>query len=362
MLNYLRASLIVFGFALLLSSCSEEFTSRLDPLSNALGNASQINVIADEGLWTSAPGDTFDYYFASAYPILPQPEPIFDIRHFTPKQLAEDGLRKELRTYVILANLGDPSSDATQMAIKDLGTEKVNKAKNDPNYNVAVGYDRWARGQIVVYLFANSETELINQIKKRYPSIAQRINQFDEEKFLATVYLPGSNNELNSLVESTLNVKMDIPSDYFLAINEGKTIWLRKETDYLSSNILMTEIPYKDKSQLTKAGIKRIRDSLGIKYVSTTADASYMKINDVDLPMITSNVNLGTAYAVEARGIWDVANDYMGGPFLTYVILSPDNRKIFFIDGFVHAPGKAKRKYMQHLEIIMRGIQFSATQ
>lgn len=359
---YLWVSILVFGVGHLFSSCSEEFSSRMDPLANALGNASQITVISDEALWSGPPGDTFNYYFGSAYPILPQPEPLFDIRHYSSEELQKDKLRKELRTYVILANLSDETSPTTKMAIKDLGETKVNKAKSDPDYHMAVGYDRWARGQMVVYLFANTESELIDQIKIRYPSIAQRVHTFDEEKLLATVYLSGSDSELSQLVEKTYALKMDVPKDYFLAINEGKTIWLRKETDFLSSNILMTEVPYHNQGQLTKEGIKRIRDSLGVKYVSTTADASYMVVNDQDLPMVTTKLNLGSAYAVEARGIWEMENDFMGGPFMTYVLLSPDNKKIIFIDGFVHAPGKDKRNFMQHLEVIFRGIHFAGTQ
>jgi len=334
----------------------------MDPLSNALGNVSQINVVADEGLWQGAPGDTFDLYFGSAFPILPQPEPLFDVRHYTPKDLREDKIRKELRTYVIMANLSDTTSATTQIALKDLGTAKVNRARTEPDYNMAVGQDRWARGQLVIYLFANSESALIDVIKDKYPSIAQRVHNFDEEKILASVYLSGSNAKLNQLIKDTYQIKLDIPDDYFLAIHEDKTVWMRKETDFISSNILISEIPYRNESQLSKDGIKRIRDSLGLKYVSTKADASYMLVNDVDLPMLTTKLNLANTYAVEARGIWEIENDFMGGPFLSYVLLSPDNKRILFVDGFVHAPGKSKRKYMQHLEMIFNGLAFSVTQ
>lgn len=345
-----------------LFSCSEEFSARLDPLSNALGTASQITVVAEESLWSTAVGDTFDYYFAAAYPILPQPEPLFDIRHFTPTELIADPLRKELRTYVILADLSDVESTGTQMVLKDLGEAKVKKAKADNDYNMAVGYDRWATGQLVIYLFGNTEEILIDKVKKRFPSIAKRVNDFDQKKLQSTVYQPGSHGELNKLIKENFDLDINIPNDYFLAIHENKTIWLRKETDFLSSNILISEIPYHNSDQLTQEGIKVLRDSLGKKYVSSTAENSYMRVNDVDLPMIIQQKQLEGLYAIESRGIWDIENDFMGGPFMSYTILSPDNKKIYTVDGFVHAPGKKKRKFMQHLEVILKTIKFNFPQ
>ena len=358
----LRGNTFFLLIMILFGACSEEFTSRLDPLANALGIASQITVVSDEDIWEGAVGDTFDFYFGAAYPILPQPEPLFDLRHFTPQDLAEDGLRKQLRSYVILADLSNTNSPTSKMVVKDLGPDKVSKARAEEDYHMAVGYDRWARGQIVIYLFANSQEQLMEQIQKRFPSIAKRVNEFDEKKVLATVYLAGSSQKLNALVEDTYQMKMDIPNDYFLAIQEGKTIWLRKETDYLSSNILITEVPYLSKDQFSKDGLKRLRDSLGLKYVSTSSEATFMRVNDVDLPMVTTPKNLGGSFGIEARGIWEIENDFMGGPFLSYAILAPDNRRVLFIDGFVHAPSKEKRKYMQRLEAVFKSIHFPANQ
>ncbi|NNE28623.1 MAG: DUF4837 family protein [Saprospiraceae bacterium] len=357
-----RGNSFFFLILIFFGACSEEFTSRLDPLTNALGIASQVTVITDEDMWVGTVGDTFEYYFGAAYPILPQPEPLFDLRHFTPQDLAEDGLRKQLRTYVLLADLSKSDSPTTKLVVKDLGPAKVTKAREEEDYHMAVGYDRWARGQIVIYLFANSQEELMEQIGNRFPSMAKRINDFDEEKVVATVYLAGSSQKLNPLVEETYQMKMDIPNDYFLAIQEGKTIWLRKETDFLSSNILMTEVPYTSKDQFSKKGLKRLRDSLGLKYVSTSSEATFMRINDTDLPMVVTPKNLGGSFGVEARGIWEIENDFMGGPFLSYAVLAPDNSRVIFIDGFVHAPSKEKRKFMQRLEVIFKSINFPANQ
>ena len=334
----------------------------MSPIPQALGAANSISVIADATLWNSDLKDTFQNYFQAAYPILPQPEPIFDVRHFTPKQLEENELRKEFRTYIILADLADANSPGTQLVLKDLGTEKANRAKTDPSYNSAVGYNRWAKGQLVIYLFGKNRDDLFKQIGKQFPAIAKKINKFDEEKIYATVYIQKSNFKLNEDFKTTFNASLDIPSEYFLAIKEGKTMWFRKETDVISSNIFVTEVPYRSQDQLSKVGMKRTLDSLGIKYVSTDIQGTFKRINDVDLPMLSETTNLGENYAVESRGIWEIENDFMGGPFLSYAVLSPDKKRIVYLEGFLHAPGKEKRKYMQYLEVILNSFKFQTEQ
>jgi hypothetical protein len=82
-----------------------------------------------------------------------------------------------------------------------------------------------------------------------------------------------------------------------------------------------------------------------------------MRINDIDLPMFTKVTQVDNKYALEARGIWEIANDYMGGPFVSYLIHNPKQDELLFIDGFIHAPGEDKRNFMQYLEHILDTVQ-----
>jgi len=310
--------LVVFVGSLLFTSCTEEMSSRLNPIPKALGLANHITVIADNTLWESDLRDTFEYYFQAAYPILPQPEPLFDIRHYTYKDISQSTIKRELRTYVVLANLEDQSSEVSKMVLEDLGAERGNRAKTDPSYNSAVGYNRWAKDQMVIYLFGKNREDLMTQIVQQFPSIAKKVNKFDEDKIYSLTYLAKSSTRLNTMFKENYNATIDVPADYFLALHEDKTMWFRKETDFISFNLMITEVPYRDENQLKKSGQKAIMDSLGLKYVSTEIDATYKKINDVDLPMLAEASNLGNSYPIETRGIWEIENDFMGGPFLSY--------------------------------------------
>jgi hypothetical protein len=68
-------------------------------------------------------------------------------------------------------------------------------------------------------------------------------------------------------------------------------------------------------------------------------------------------VTISGQYALEARGIWEIENDFMGGAFISYLIYNPQKAELLFIDGFLHAPGEEKRNDMQKLEHILRTIK-----
>ncbi len=354
---YLSLLTLVFS----LSSCSEEMQQSLQPVPLAFGKLNQVMVLADAQLWEGPVGDTMDYYYAAAYPILPQPEPIFDLQHISPEQLDKEPIRRQLRNFIIVANLNDKDSPTTQLVLKDIGEEKARRAKEDPSYNSIVGKDKWAKGQLLVYQFAWSEDELIENLKNNFPAISKRIHDADAERLEATLFFEGENRKAMDEISNTMDVRLRVPADYYkVPIEADDLIWMRKETADLSSNLMLRQVDYQDQSQLTKEGIKAIRDSLGRKYISTSLPNvdTYMRINDIDLPMFTSVKTLNNNYTLEARGIWEIVNDYMGGAFVSYLIHNPDKKELLFVDGFVHAPGKEKRDFMQQLEYIMDTVQY----
>jgi uncharacterized protein DUF4837 len=355
---YIRIILLFSGL-FMWAGCSNDFTDKLSPVPVAFGKINELVLVADKSVWDGDIGDTIRYYLSSAYIILPQPEPVLDIRYYEPKELRAVPGRKNFRSYLFIGDLNDADSPTTKMIKEDIGSEGVYRANEDPAFNISVGNNKWAKDQILIYQFAKDKSTLIDNIKKNAATILKRVNRHDSEVVDANIYQGGANAELTSLVEAKMGVEMKVPYDYFLALNDSitNTIWIRKETDYLSSNIFLYKFPYKDQEQLSKAGIKNQLNRLGL-YVSTEIDGTYKHINDVDLPMYTTNMQLDGKYAVETRGIWDIENDYMGGPYISYSILNPTTNEILLVEGFIHAPGKKKRDYMQQLEYIFGTLKF----
>lgn len=359
-LSYLsKYILFVMGWMIFLVSCASESSSNYrPPLGGAIGKTGEIIVVADENVWEGTAGDTFRYYFESAYLILPQPEPMFDLRHLTPKELVNDPMLKELRTYVFLGNFSDEHSETAKIIKKDIGEAKVARASSESDFHTVVGHNKWAYNQLLTFIFANTQDDLAKNIKSSFPNIAKRIHEFDQQQIGDFVFFKGRNVGVEKNIKEKLGADIKIPKEYFVAIEEDETIWLRKETAELSSNIFLHKLPYRSKDQFTKDGIKGIRDAFGKKYVTTEIEGSFMKTNDQDLPMFAIPMEVNGNYAVEVRGIWDVVNDFMGGPFIGYLIHNKESNELLYVEGFVHAPSTEKRKFMEHLEHILRNTKF----
>lgn len=356
---FFNISIPLFFLALFTACQADSNIARnLESKAVAFGKINRINILCDKEIWEGPLGDSIRFYYSSAYPILPQPEPIFDLKHFTLEDLKKDPIRKELRTYLILADVSDESSSTTAIVNKDVGKEKIRKAKETEGFGSSVALNKWASGQSLFYIYGNGQEKLTEGIIKSYTAIAKKINKADEKMINATAYFNGENVSLAEEIYAKMKVKMRIPEEYYVTINEDNMMWLRRETSEVSSNILLHRVTYKDQSQLSKAGIKAIRDSLGRKYISSSVENSYMRINDVDLPMFADPIKLNGNYALEARGIWDIVNDFMGGAFVSYLVHNPEKSELLFMDGFVHAPGKKKRDLLQQLEYILHTAKY----
>lgn len=353
-----QAALLLLLTATLVSCASDTVQRSLEPDKIAFGKINRINVICDQDVWESRIGDSLEYYYGAAYPILPQPEPIFDLRHMTMEDLRKDPLRKELRTYLVIGDLSDESSEASALIRQDVGQEKIRTSLGENGYGNSVARNKWAKGQIVVYLYADSEEKLVDNILNSYSAVAKRLHQADEKIIDATAFFNGENVSLAGEIKTLMDVQMRIPEEFKAAIKEPDLVWLRRETSEASSNILLRRVPYTDEQQLTPEGIKAIRNEIGKEYISSTIPGTYMRINDVDLPLIVETTRINGDYALEARGIWDIVNDFMGGAFVSYLIYDPGKTELLFLDAFVHAPGKEKRDLMQQMDYILKTAKY----
>ena len=327
-------------------------------LPNSYGRPNQVFVIADSTLWKSAVGDTFFYYFAAPYLLLPQPEPIFDIQHLTPEQLAENVAKKEFKSIIFLADMKDSESPTTQLVRHDVGAAKIEEAKMDKGFTTIVGQNKWATNQQLFYIIGFGEEKLTENISKNFPPVARRVNDRDLKMVEANTYQSGNNNDLEADMANSFGVKMKIPGSFKKIIHDAasNTVWLRSDDRDVVANLLIHRRKYISEGQLTYDGIKNIRNEVG-KIISSQEPDSYMQINDIDLPLFVEKKTINGQYAVQARGIWEMANDFKGGAFISNLLLDQNKNELLFVDGFLFAPAlDKKRNYMQELDLILSSV------
>ncbi len=347
----------------LLVACNNDVAKSFEPKNTALGKMNEIVVIADEDLWQGMVKDSFTYYFGSAFPILPAPEPMFDIRHFTTEEIMAEPLRRELRTYAILADLSDENSATTKMVKRDLGETKTKEAMTQRAINSTIGKNKWANGQQLIYFFGQNETNLSSSFRNNFAAAAKRINDHDFNQLKSSVYARGLHLGHGATLKQKYAIDIEIPAGYVIAKEETKNnlTWLRRDTDDATFNIVFQSFKYTNEAQLKKPQIITLRNEFGKEYVTTSQPNAYMVVNDEDLPVFEYFTKIDDRYTVEVRGIWETVNDFFGGAFITYMILDEKNSQILYADVFTYAPGKEKRNLMQQMDIIIKSITFPSS-
>lgn len=358
------SSIILLIILMVSTSCNDEVANKYGNKPTALGRLNEIEVIADDELWENNTGDTLRYYFESAYPIMPTPEPMFDLRHFTPNDLLAEPLRRELRTYLVVADLSDDDSPTTAMIRKDMGEERFLDLK-EKGYSSTLGKEKWARNQILIYVMGTGPENVQRAIRENFPSIAKRINQHDEDQLIASIYaVKRTNPGIETVVEDMLDVQMNVPGDYKLVVEDKdeNIIWLRRDDKQGAiMNIMMQSVDYKTELQFDIDRIKGSFNNLSQQYVHTDTPGSIMIINDEELPVYDYTYSIDDHYTRELRGVWEMTDDFMAGPFVGYTLHHKSSQKIILIYAFVFAPGEDKRDLVQQLDYIVKSLKITST-
>ena len=104
--------------------------------------------------------------------------------------------------------------------------------------------------------------------------------------------------------------------------------------------------------------IIKIRDSIGEKYISGPVDGSYMATEMAYAPHVYETI-IDNKPTIEVKGLWDVKNQFMSGPFIMYLIEDKVNNRYVVAEGFAYAPSVSKRNYVFELESIIKSIRIN---
>jgi hypothetical protein len=109
----------------------------------------------------------------------------------------------------------------------------------------------------------------------------------------------GASKEIQNTINEKFGFSIDIPSDYFVAKNESKLLWLRKETEEVSFNIMIEERNLNDIT--LPANAVEWRNELGKAHVSSQTKGAYM-VSDSTLPIEISNIAINGTTAKQYKG------------------------------------------------------------
>ncbi len=322
-------------FALILFiviSCKEG--SKQSYLPGSIGPINSLAVVMDNDLWQGEVGDRVREYFAAPALGLTLDEPLFSINHFPPKSFTGTTRSSRAILYVQLDTLS-------------LAHLKTNV---------------YAKPQKVGVIKGRTKEEIIQNVDKM---ASEMVTSFKEQEILESQerFLKSLNKE--GVLEARFNISMRIPSIYKVGRQEANFVWIDRQIQKGTMNVIAYTVPsnYFNNDSTLVRDIVKMRDSIGKLYIpgpDVPDKITYMRTEPAFAPHVF-HVELLGKKVIEVRGIWDIANYPMAGPFLTYIINDPNHNRKMVIEGFTFAPATEKRDYMFELEAILKTIKFRSS-
>jgi Domain of unknown function (DUF4837) len=315
--------LILFSFCLF--SCVDSTENTIPKTS---GKTNSISILIDDQLWVGEIGDTIRNKFAAPVEGLQQEEPLFTINQYPVKLL--EGYSTNSRNIIII--------------------KKESKSRFEINKN------EFAEPQNVVHISGKSAIEILDTIQKNAPLIIQKIQNTEIQELQKTFDKSISDSKK---ITKKFNISLDIPKSYKFVLQKPRFLWLKKEITSGSTSLMIYEVPTnsvrRDKNALKS--ISRMRDSIGNLYIHGAVRYSRMISQPSFVPILNRTL-LIEKDLWQTRGVWEMENDFMSGPFVNYCIFDRAKERIIVLEGFCYAPSKEKRDLMFELECIMKSIEF----
>ncbi len=311
---------------LLLASCNSKPKDREKYLPNITGNAGEVLVVINKGYWEGELGSTLREILAGEYPYLPQREAYFKLFNATPGGFTGSYL---LHRNIVIVNVS-PEVDTT---------------------GIRMSRNSWAKPQIIVTVSATTPEEASELITGNRELIINTIEQAERDRLIASSK-KYEDKEVRMAVTENIGGSPYFPTGFTIKKNTPEFMWISQETTYVNQGILIFKFPYTDAEQLSPEYLKDKIYNLWQANVPGMRENSYMTFNKVIEPGFR-NIEYQGNTMVEMRGLWEVENDYMGGPFVCHIFPDRTRENIIILNAFVYAPKYDKRKYLRQVESII---------
>jgi Domain of unknown function (DUF4837) len=340
-------------FAIILASavaCSKK-EKNLAYLPKATGKPGDIILIMDSVQWKGELGVELRKIFRKEVPGLPQSEPMFNLIWVHPSRLK---LLTQIRNLVYVFTL-DQESQGSKTLRRDFTPETLAKIKSDTSFFRFSRQDEYAKGQEVMYLFGDTEQNLIRHLRQVSQQLIDYFNDAERKRLEANLFSTKATQGVASFLRKEYGMELHVPVGYVMADQQDDFIWLRQIEAEKDKDVFITWKPYESEYQLLPDSIVAWRDATARKYLFEDPEnpISYLVTERDNFDIIARQVSLNKHFAMEIRALWRTNNLSMGGPYVGYALVDQPRGRLYYLEGFAYAPGKDKREIIRELETIL---------
>lgn len=322
--NKIRKTVLSVALLSMLWACATKNNEKYLP--ESVGAINTLSLVIEDELWNNEVGDEIRRQFAAPVDGLPWEEPLFSIQQMPPKIFT--GFARNSRNILIV------EKDTVAYEVKD---------------------NSYAKPQKIAAIKAQDTQSLIKLIRDHAPDLIAMYKAHDIRENQRRI--TRSLNKEPDLKEK-LGISLMMPSVYKIVKQEENFFWIERQIPKGTMNVIVYELALdaipKDSTRIQS--IIKMRDAIGEKYIPGREEGMYMITEKAYAPYVFDTQIAGKE-AIETRGMWEMKNFYMAGPFLNYIVKDTKNNRLLVLEGFTFAPSANKRDYMFELEAILKSLK-----
>jgi hypothetical protein len=317
--------LLVLSLTLLISCGDKKSNEKFLP--DASGAINNVSVVTENDLWDGRVGEAIRNVLAKPIYGLPQDEPTFTISQI-------------------------PTSVFSGFVTKN---RTVLKIETNKEAGITISDNVYAKPQKVIVVSGKTKEEIIDVLKANETKI---IDIFRNEELSERLRQMAKSPHNFETIKEKLGLTIEFASVYRKAKETDNFFWIRKDITTGTTNLMIYELPYDaiKRNDSVVNQIIKIRDSIGRAYIEGPVEGSYLITENAYTPFHGETI-IDNKPTLETKGLWDVKNAFMGGPFINYAIEDKINKRWVVVEGFAFAPSVEKRNYMLELEAIIKSVK-----
>ncbi|KAA6338615.1 hypothetical protein EZS27_013396 [termite gut metagenome] len=306
----------------LLCLCACKGNSRImTPSSSALPY--ELIVVVNPETWERPAGRALYDVLTSDVPGLPASEPSFKVMHTAPNDYTD--MLKLIRNIIIT----------------DIQPNKYTQAK------FKQARDVYAAPQMILTIQAPNEEVFQKFVEENQKSIVDFFTRAEMNRQI--INLEKKHNDLVSQkVKEMFDCEIWLPGELASSKTRENFFWASTNTATADQNFVIYSYPYIDTNTFTKEYIIHKRDSMMKINMPGAFENSYMTTDSAMVQV--KPLNLHGEYTFEARGLWRMKGDFMGGPFVSHSRVDTKNNRIITAEVFIYSPDKSKGNLLRRTE------------
>ena len=321
--------------AIILTACSGDGKKMSMLLPASSGLPYEVLVVCDEGLWNAPAGRALYDVLDTDVPALPQSE-----RSFRISQTAPTAFSRLLKSFRNVIEVKIDKTQYTQTKFKF--TE-----------------DKYAQPQMIMTIQSPDAKAFEDYVSKNAQVIIDFFTSAEMNRELRDLK-ENHNEQFMDSARSKFGCEMLI-SKNIRGIKSGKDfLWASDISNHNSSiqNYVIYSYPYTSVDNFSRKNYLQKRDSIMKVNIPGNRPDRYMATDTMFVDLYDTEYR--QRYMQVAKGLWQMENDMMGGPFVSHQVVDEKNGRVIVAETFVYAPNKKKGDLIRKLEAALFSLKLPA--